>query len=164
MSYWTMESHLTLPPACQRFPYRFPYCWELNFTHIYCVTEASVSVLTSAPKLLPWELQPSWRDSARFPSPQRRCCCCCCFIARSCPTLQPCGEKPPKVPPSLPVVFSRKEHWSRRPCPPPASLGDFLEIPFSHLWNPLLSSIYKGHKGNQELIIKKPISIMTLKY
>ena len=47
---------------------------------------------------------------------------CCCSVAKSRPTLQPHRLQPTKVP--LSMGFSRQEHWSGLPCPPPGDLPD----------------------------------------
>ena len=47
-------------------------------------------------------------------------CNCCAELLQSCPTLRCCGLLTHQAPLSL--GFSRQEHWSGLPCPPPGDL------------------------------------------
>ena len=47
-------------------------------------------------------------------------CCCCCLVTQSCLTLRPHGLQPTRL--LCPWGFSRQEHWSGLPCPPPGDL------------------------------------------
>ena len=47
-------------------------------------------------------------------------CAALCFVAQACLTLRPHGLQPIRL--LWPWGFSRQEHWSGLPCPPPGDL------------------------------------------
>ena len=58
--------------------------------------------------------------------------CCCCLADKLCPTLlPPCGLQPASF---LCLGFSRQEHWSGLPFPPPGDLPDSGIEPRTPAW------------------------------